>query len=130
MDIPNDLKYADSDEWVRSEEGIVTLGVTDFAQDQLSDIVYFEVTVAVGDSLAKGEAIAILESVKAAADIYSPVSGEVVEVNAALADTPEQVNVDPYGEAWMIKIRMADPADTDDLMDAEAYRKSAEERSG
>lgn len=129
MELPNELKYAESDEWIRVEDDIATIGVTDFAQDQLSDIVYFEVTVSVGDNLSNGDAIAILESVKAAADIYAPVSGEVVEINQALAEAPEQVNSDPYGTAWMARIRMSDPAEAESLMDAEAYRKSAEERS-
>lgn len=129
MELPNELRYAESDEWIRVEDDMATIGVTDFAQDQLSDIVYFEVTVNVGDNLNKDDAFAILESVKAAADIYAPVSGEVVEVNLALVDAPEQVNSDPYGAAWMAKIRMSDPAEADSLMDAEAYRKSAEARS-
>lgn len=129
MELPNELRYAESDEWIRVEDDIATIGVTDFAQDQLSDIVYFEVTVSVGDNLSTGDAFAILESVKAAADIYAPVSGEVVEVNQALAEAPEQVNSDPYGTAWMARIRMSDPAEAESLMDAEAYRKSAEERS-
>jgi glycine cleavage system H protein len=129
MEFPSDLKYIDSDEWIRIEDDIATVGVTDFAQDQLSDIVYFEITVSVGDHLATGDAFAILESVKAAADIYAPVSGEAIETNEGLANAPEQVNTDPYGEAWMVRIRMTDPAEADALLDAETYRKSAEERS-
>lgn len=126
MEFPAELKYTDTDEWV-SAEG--TVGVTDFAQDQLSDIVYFELTVAAGDSVAKGDQIAILESVKAAADIYSPISGEVAEVNGALADQPEQVNSDPYGAAWMVKLTVGDSSELEAMMDSEAYRKHTEERS-
>lgn len=126
MEFPSELKYSETDEWV-SEEG--TIGVTDFAQDQLSDIVYFEPTVGVGDSVAKGDPIAILESVKAAADIYAPVSGEVTEVNRALADQPEQVNSDPYGSAWMVKLALSDPSELEALMDSAAYQKHTEERS-
>lgn len=126
MELPAELKYSETDEWV-SEEGAI--GVTDYAQDQLSDIVYFELTVGVGDSVTKGDAIAILESVKAAADIYAPVSGEVVEVNAALADQPEQVNSDPYGSAWMVKLTLSDPSELEALLDRDAYQKHIEERS-
>lgn len=126
MEFPADLRYSESDEWISSEGAI---GVTDYAQDQLSDIVYFELTVGVGDSVAKGEAIAILESVKAAADIYAPVSGEVTEVNQALADQPEQVNSDPYGSAWMVKLSISDPSEMDALFDQAAYQKHVEERS-
>lgn len=126
MELPAELKYSETDEWV-SEEGAI--GVTDYAQDQLSDIVYFELTVGVGDSVTKGDAIAILESVKAAADIYAPVSGEVVEVNAGLADQPEQVNSDPYGSAWMVKLTLSDPSELEALLDRDAYQKHIEERS-
>ncbi len=126
MEFPANLKYSETDEWV-SWEGAI--GVTDYAQDQLSDIVYFEVTVEVGDSVAKGEPIAILESVKAAADIYAPVSGEVTEVNQALAEQPEQVNSDPYGSAWMVKLSLSDPSEMEALLDSAAYGKHVAERS-
>ena len=130
MKFPNELKYTESDEWVRVEADSATLGVTDFAQDQLSDVVYFEVVVQVGDKLSKGDAVGILESVKAAADLYSPVSGEVTEINDALPDNPELVNSDPYGEAWMLRIQMSDPAELEQMMDAAAYQQNTEERSG
>ena len=130
MEFPNELKYTESDEWVKVEADVATLGVTDFAQDQLSDVVYFEVVVGVGDKLSKGDAVGIIESVKAAADLYSPVSGEVTEINEALPDNPESVNSDPYGEAWMLKIRMSDPAELEQMMDAAAYQQNTEERSG
>lgn len=129
MNFPDELKYAETDEWVRVEADRATLGVTDFAQDQLSDVVYFEVVVKVGDKISRGDAAGILESVKAAADINSPVSGEVVEINPDLPDRPELVNSDPYGEAWMLRIRMSDPAELDQMMDAAAYRQNTGERS-
>ena len=130
MKFPNELKYTESDEWVRVEADSATLGVTDFAQDQLSDVVYFEVVVQVGDKLSRGDAVGILESVKAAADLYSPVSGEVTEINDALPDNPELVNSDPYGRAWLLRIQMSDPAELEQMMDAGAYQQNTEERSG
>ena len=130
MEFPTELKYTESDEWVRMEADIATLGVTDFAQDQLSDVVYFEVVVGVGDKLSKGDAVGILESVKAAADLYSPVSGAVTEINDTLPDNPELINSDPYGEAWMLRIQMSDAAELEEMMDAAAYQQNTEERSG
>jgi len=130
MEFPNELKYTGSDEWIKAEGDTATLGVTDFAQDQLSDIVYFEIAVGVGDVISKGDEVAILESVKAAAEINSPVSGEVTEINAALPDSPEVVNSDPYGEGWMLRIRMSDPTELEQMMDPTAYKENTEERSG
>ena len=130
MNFPGELKYTQTDEWVRTEGETATLGVTDFAQDQLSDIVYFEVVVAEGDSVKKGDAVAIVESVKAAADIYSPVTGEITAINDDLPNSPELVNSDPYGEAWMVRIQISDSDDLAQLLDADAYQKSAEERAG
>jgi len=130
MEFPNELKYTGSDEWIRVEGDTATLGVSDFAQDQLSDIVYFEVVVGVGDEISKGDEVGLLESVKAAAYIYSPVTGEVTEINDALPDNPELVNSDPYGGAWMVRIRMTDPAELEQLMDSAAYQQNTEERSG
>ena len=106
-----------------------TIGITDFAQDQLSDIVYVEVLAALGASLEKGAVFAAVESVKAAADIYMPVGGKIVEINESLADTPEMVNTDPYGEAWLVRIELADASELEALKDAAAYEKSCEERS-
>lgn len=126
MEIPAELKYTESDEWIRGDGAV---GVTDYAQDQLSDIVYFELTVAVGDTIARGDQIAILESVKAAADIYAPVGGEVTEVNSALADQPEQVNSDPYDAAWMVKLAISDASEMEALMDSAAYQQHIEDRS-
>ena len=129
MEFPNELKYTGSDEWIKAEGDTATLGVTDFAQDQLSDVVYFEIVVGVGDTISKGDAVGILESVKAAADINTPVSGEVTEINDALPDNPEVVNSDPYGEAWMVRILMSDPTELEQMMDPAAYQENTEERS-
>lgn len=129
MEFPNELIYTESDEWVMVEGDKASLGITDFAQDQLSDVVYFEVVVSVGDKISKGDSVAIVESVKAAADIYSPISGEVAEINNELPDTPDLVNSDPYGAAWMVRIQMSDASELEQMMDATAYQKNAEERS-
>jgi glycine cleavage system H protein len=128
MEFPTDLKYAESDEWIRVEGNRGTIGISDYAQEQLSDIVYVEVLAAVGVTLAKGEAYAAVESVKAAADIYLPVGGKIVEINEALADEPEKINADPYGEAWIARIEISDPSELDALMDAAAYEKHCEGR--
>lgn len=129
MEFPGDLKFTGSDEWIKADGDTATLGVTDFAQDQLSDIVYFEIGVGVGDVISKGDEVAILESVKAAAEIYSPVSGEVTEINAALPDSPEVVNSDPYGGGWMLRIRISDPTELEQMMDPADYQENTEERS-
>jgi len=129
MDFPSDLKYTESDEWVRLEGKVATVGVTDYAQDQLSDLVFFEITAAVGESVSKGQTIGAIESVKAAADLYSPVSGTLKEINESLASAPELVNSDPYGAGWMARVELSDPGELDGLMDSAAYQKHCEERS-
>jgi len=129
MDIPNDLKYTDNDEWIRVEGNEAACGITDFAQDQLSDIVFVELLVSEGDTFKKGDAIATVESVKTAADVYAPVSGTVKAVNEELMDTPELINSDPHGAAWILKFELADASEVDALLDADAYKKSAEERA-
>lgn len=129
MNTPQDLKYAMTDEWVRVADDIVTVGVSDYAQDSLSDVVFFEAVVSVGDTLKAKQQIATLESVKAAADINAPVSGEVVEVNEGLASAPEVVNSDPYGKGWMLRIRMSNPEELDNLMDADSYDTYTDGRS-
>ena len=121
MNVPANLKYTESNEWIKVEGNNGTLGITDFAQDQLSDIVFTEIVVAEGDKVKKGDTIATVESVKAAADIYTPVSGKVTALNEALASTPEVINSDPFGAAWMIKVELSDPAEVKALMDAGAY---------
>jgi glycine cleavage system H protein len=122
MNVPSDLKYTENDEWIRMEGSTGTVGITDHAQEQLSDIVFVEILVSEGDNVRKGDTCATVESVKAAADIYIPVSGKVVAVNEALADTPELINSDPYGEAWMIKLEPGDPAELEGMLDAAGIR--------
>ena len=129
MEFPENLKYTDNDEWLRVEGDVGAAGITDFAQNQLSDVVYVEVTVAIGDEVAKGEAFGLIESVKAAADVYMPVSGVITEINEALVDTPELVNTDPFGEAWVVKFKISDAAELDELLEVEPYKQSVEERS-
>lgn len=120
-EIPADLKYTKSHEWVKLEEdGTILMGITDHAQDLLGDMVYVE-QPEVGTEVEAEEACAVVESVKAASDVYGPVTGEVIESNAALADTPELVNNDPYGDGWLLRIKPADSLDVDLLMDADAY---------
>jgi glycine cleavage system H protein len=120
--IPAELKYSKSHEWARSEsDGTVTVGITDHAQDLLGDMVYVELPEA-GRTLDAGQECAVVESVKAASDVYCPVAGEVVAVNEALADSPELVNKDPYGEGWMMRIKPAAADAMDDLLDADAYQ--------
>ena len=123
MSIPADLKYTESHEWVRTEtDGTLTVGITDHAQEALGDIVFFEVQE-LGKSVTAGDTVAVIESVKAASDIYAPVSGEIIEANTAVADTPDSVNTTPY-ESWLFKIKPADGAAQDRLIDADAYSKS------
>jgi len=123
------LKYTKSDEWVLVEGNTATVGVTDYAQEQLSDVVFVEITVDVDDTIKKQSHIATIESVKAAADVNSPVSGKIVEINQALANTPEQVNTDPFGAAWMIKLEISSPTELTELMDAKAYEAYCSTRS-
>jgi glycine cleavage system H protein len=128
MNFPTDLKYTATDEWIRVEGDLATLGVSEFAQDQLSDVVFFEATVKVGERVAAGAQVATLESVKAAADVSSPVSGEILEINQPLASNPELVNTDPYGSAWMIKLKLTDKAELAVLMDHIGYQRNTEKR--
>ncbi|KVN66071.1 MULTISPECIES: glycine cleavage system protein GcvH [Burkholderia] len=120
--VPADLKYTDEHEWIRTEaDGTLTVGITDHAQSTLGDIVFLELPE-VGKSVSAGDAVGVVESVKAASDIYSPVSGEIVAVNEAATDAPEEVNGDAYG-VWLFKIKLAAGASTDKLIDADAYSK-------
>jgi glycine cleavage system H protein len=128
MNIPTNLKFTESNEWVKVEGNIGTLGISDYAQNQLSDIVFAEIVLAVDDNVAKGESIATVESVKAAADVYSPVSGKVIAINEGLASAPDVINSDPYGAAWMVKVEMSAPAELNTLMDAAAYEKFIQEQ--
>lgn len=121
-EIPEDLRYTESHEWVRLEDdGLLTVGITDHAQAALGDLVFVE-PPETGRSLEAGEACAVVESVKAASDIYAPVAGEVAEVNEALADAPELINADPYGEGWILRLRPEGPAALDELLGAEDYQ--------
>lgn len=125
--IPSELKYATSHEWVRNEgDGIVTVGITEHAQDLLGDMVFVELPE-VGETVAAGDDVAVAESVKAASDIYAPVSGEIIEVNEELEDSPELVNSDPFGDGWMFKIKLEDASELDSLLDAEGYEASIDE---
>ncbi len=123
MNIPSDLQYLKSHEYVRLEGDIATIGITDFAQDQLGDVVYVELPE-VGRIVSSGEAVAVVESVKTASDIYSPVSGEVIEVNSSLTDEPENINAEPYGNGFLFKVKFTDLSSQ--LLDAAAYREVAE----
>ncbi len=120
MHIPADLRYSTEHEWVRVEDDTGTVGVTDYAQDQLGDIVYLDLP-AVGASVPQYGKMGEIESVKAVSDLFSPVSGEVVEVNQEAVDAPELINNEPYGRGWLIKVRLADPAELDKLLSAQAY---------
>ena len=120
LEFPPQLLYTESDEWVRLEGDEVVIGITDYAQDQLGDIVFVELPV-VGRGLAAGAAFGVVESIKAVSDLYAPVAGDVVAINEALADAPERVNSDPYGDGWFLRLRLAGPIDPDALLTAEAY---------
>jgi glycine cleavage system H protein len=120
---PEDLKYHAEHDWARIDGDQATFGITWYAQDALGEVVFFD-PPEVGASVSKDEAYAEVESVKAVSDVFAPLSGEIVEVNEELAESPEQVNQDPYGEGWMVKVRLSDPAEVDTLMDADAYRES------
>jgi glycine cleavage system H protein len=123
MNIPADLKYLKSHEWLSLEGDTATVGITDFAQDQLGDVVFVELP-AVGRVINAGEAVAVVESVKTASDIYSPVSGEVIEVNSSLGDEPEKINAAPYGDGFLFKVRVSSVSS--DLLDAAGYQAVAE----
>jgi glycine cleavage system H protein len=128
MNIPADLKYTKNDEWLRLEGNTATIGITDYAQSQLSDIVFVEIVASEGDILKQGETCATVESVKAAADVYMPVSGKVIAINQNLPDKPETINSDPYGDAWMVKIELTDPQEVAKLLDAKAYEAHIAEK--
>jgi glycine cleavage system H protein len=121
MNIPKDLRYTKTDEWIRVQGGEAVVGISDYAQSQLSDIVYVEVLPKAGEVLVKGKPVASVESVKAASEVYLPAGGSVTQVNPALSAAPELVNKDPYGEGWMVKLTLADPAEINSLMDPKTY---------
>ena len=127
MDIRNELKYSEEHEWVLVDGEVATIGITDFAQDSMGDVVFVELPE-VGARIDAGQACGVVESVKAVSDIYSPVSGEVVEVNEGLPDTPEDVNSSPYEQGWIAKIKLSAAGEVDGLMDADAYRAFVSEQ--
>ena len=120
---PDDLKYHSEHDWARIDGDVATLGITWYAQDQLGEVVFFD-PPEVGTTIAKDSPYAEVESVKAVSDVVAPLSGEIVEVNDGLKDSPEQINEDSYGEGWLVKIKLSDPSETDSLMDADTYRQS------
>ena len=122
-EVPADLKFLSSHEWVLVEDGVATVGVSDHAQELLGDLVYVELPE-VGTTVAAGDSVGVIESVKAASDTYAPISGEIVEVNEDLEDAPERINVDPYGDGWMYKMSIEDSEELENLLDAEAYTDS------
>ncbi len=119
---PDDLKYHEEHDWARIEGDHATFGVTWYAQDALGEVVFFD-PPQIGAAVSKDQTYAEVESVKAVSDVFAPLSGEIVEVNEALGDSPERINQDPYGEGWMIKVRMSDPSEVERLMDVEAYKE-------
>ena len=128
MDFPEEFKYTEEHEWVMVEEEIAVIGISDFAQDALGDVVFVELPE-VGTVLEAGKAFGVVESVKAVSDIYAPISGTVEEINEELIDAPEIINTSPYVDGWMIKIRMDNAADADDLMDSDEYQALIAEES-
>ena len=120
MSVPAELKYTSEHEWIRVEEDEIVVGVTDFAQGELGDVVFIELETE-GESLSKGDTFGTIEAVKTVSDLYMPVDGEVIEVNPALEDTPELVNSEPFEGGWMIRIKLSDPSQLDELLTAEAY---------
>ena len=128
MEYPEDLKYTEEHEWLLVEDDVVTVGITDFAQDALGDVVFVELPEK-GTSVEFGKSFGVVESVKAVSDIYAPVTGEVVEVNDELPDTPELVNASPYEDGWMIKIKLTDSSELKSLLDADGYKAFVEEES-
>ena len=126
MNFPADLKYTKDHEWIRVEGAFAFIGITDFAQHELGDIVYVEIDT-VGDTLAQEETFGTIEAVKTVSDMFMPVGGEILEINPGLDSKPEMVNQDPYGEGWMVKIKMTNPAEVNDLMTADEYKKTIED---
>jgi glycine cleavage system H protein len=126
MEFPKDLKYTKEHEWVKVEGNIATVGITDYAQDSLGDVVYVELPQE-GAAVTKHEPFGVVESVKAVSDLYAPLSGSVTEVNDAIVDSPEAINEDPYGDAWMIKVEISSASELGDLLSADEYQKFIEE---
>ena len=128
IEIPEELKYTDEHEWAKVEDELVVIGITDYAQDALGEIVYIELP-SEGDEITKGDSFGGVESTKSVSDLYAPVSGEVVEVNESLLDSPETINEDPYGDGWLIKVRIHDSDEYEELMDSEQYSEFIEKET-
>jgi len=122
MNIPSELKYTKDHEWIKIEDAIATVGITDFAQSELGDIVYVDVDT-LDETVDRDEVFGSVEAVKTVSDLFMPLTGEIIEFNEGLEDTPENVNTDPYGEGWMIKIKISDASQIDNLLDADAYKE-------
>ena len=122
MNIPSELKYTKDHEWVKIEDDIATVGITDFAQSELGDIVYVDVDT-LDETVAIDEVFGTVEAVKTVSDLFMPLTGEVIEFNESLEDAPEKVNTDPYGDGWMIKIKISETSEIDNLLDADAYKE-------
>ena len=125
-DVPSELKFLSSHEWVLIEGNVATIGISDHAQELLGDLVYVELPE-VGSTIAAGDSVGVVESVKAASDTYAPVSGEVIEINEELEGSPDRINTDPYGDGWMYKVELEDPEEAEDLLDADTYAESIDE---
>jgi len=128
MEIPKDLKYTNEHEWARIEGDVATVGITDYAQESLGDVVYIE-TPEIGTEVKKGEEFGSIESVKAVSDVFSPISGEIIEVNEELADHPEYINQSPYDKGWIVKIKISNPEEADELMDSTKYEEFVKKES-
>lgn len=125
MNVPQELKYSKDHEWVRVDGNTAFIGITDFAQDQLGDIVYVDISVQEGDEISEGEIFGSIEAVKTVSDLFIPVSGKIIEINEELNSAPETINTDPYGEGWIIKVEMTDASEYDALLDAAGYQEVA-----
>jgi glycine cleavage system H protein len=125
MNIPKELKYTEDHEWIRVEGDFAYVGITDYAQGELGDVVYVDLPTA-GDTFGKMDVFGTIEAVKAASDLYCPISGEIAEVNDQVADVPETINKDPYGDGWMIKLKLSDPSEINELLDATGYESHIE----
>ena len=123
MEVPEKLKYSKDHEWVKIEDGVGLIGVTDYAQSELGDIIYLDITASIGIDVKIGDAVGSIEAVKTVTDVYSPISGRLIDVNLIINDNPSLVNEDPYGEGWVLKIEPSDIKELDELLDADAYQK-------
>jgi len=123
MEVPEKLKYSKDHEWVKIEDGVGLIGVTDYAQSELGDIIYLDITASIGIDVKIGDAVGSIEAVKTVTDVYSPISGRLIDVNLSINDNPSLVNEDPYGEGWVLKIEPSDIKELDELLDADAYQK-------